>query len=137
MRLFLMAMLIAASITAAGQSRADQPSQAIQTVIERQIAAFLRNDLVGAFAFAAPNIQQRFGDPQKFGQMVRSGYPMVWRPERYEMLELVQTPSGPVQVVLFEDAAGALHEAGYLMKLVDGVWRIAGVHVRRRPGVGT
>lgn len=137
MRLFLMAILAAVLITGAGQARAGEPGDAIQSVIERQIAAFLRDDLDGAFAFAAPNIQRRFGDPRNFGKMVRDGYPMVWRPARYEMLQLIETRSGLVQLVLFEDTAGRLHEAGYLMELVDGAWRIAGVHLRRRPGVGT
>ena len=138
MRLALMSLL-AALILFAGQpgpARADEPGDSIQSVIERQLSAFRANDLDGAFAFASPMIQQKFGDPQNFGQMVQSGFPMVWRPARYEMLELVETPSGLVQVVLFEDAAGQLHEAGYLMQLIDGEWRINGVHIRRRPGVG-
>lgn len=136
MRNFLFSMLAAALILTAATPKADETAPAIQSVIERQLAAFQANDLDRAFTFAAPTIQKMFGDPQNFGRMVRNGYPMVWRPARYEMMQLVQTTSGPVQVVLFEDAAGTLHEAGYLMKLVNGVWRIAGVHIRKRPGVG-
>lgn len=138
MRLALMSLLAALILVAAqpGTARADEPGDTIRSVIEGQLSAFQANDLDGAFAFASPTIQQKFGDPQNFGQMVRSGYPMVWRPARHEMLELLETPSGLVQVVLFEDSAGGLHEAGYLMQMIDGEWRINGVHVRRRPGVG-
>ena len=125
------------AFASAGAARAEEPGPAIQSAIERQIAAFLANDLEGAFAIASPSIQQIFKTPKIFGQMVQNGYPMVWRPARYEMLKLVETEAGLVQVVLFEDASGRLHEAGYLMQQVDGVWRINGVHVRRQPGVGT
>ena len=68
--------------------------------------------------------------------MVAGAYPMVWRPRRYEMQQLVETAQGPVQVVLFEDLGGRFHEAGYLMQEVDGQWRINGVKLRRLPEVG-
>ena len=137
MRHFLMTVLTVALIAGAGQPRADEPAGAIRSVIERQLAAFLKSDLEGAFAFASPGIQRMFRDPANFGRMVQQGYPMVWRPARWEMRDLVETDAGPVQVVLFEDADGILHEADYLMEMVDGAWRIAGVRLRRLPGVGT
>ncbi|MEM7212547.1 MAG: DUF4864 domain-containing protein [Pseudomonadota bacterium] len=114
-----------------------EPDDSIQAVIADQIAAFQKNDVERAFTHASPNIQRMFGDPKRFGQMVEQGYPMVWRPARYEWLKVVQTDFGPVQVVLFEDQSGRLHEAGYLMQQVDGVWRINGVKLREVEGVGT
>ena len=117
-------------------SKAAEPDDSIQAVIADQIAAFQANDVARAFGHAAPNIQRIFETPQRFGQMVRQGYPMVWRPARYEWLKIVQTDFGPVQVVLFEDQRGQLHEAGYLMEQVDGVWRINGVKLREVEGVG-
>jgi len=110
---------------------------AIKSVIERQLQAFQANDLETAFGFASPTIQRKFATPENFGRMVQQGYPMVWRPARYRMVRLVETAMGLVQVVMFEDAAGRLHEAAYLMRQVDGVWRIDGVQLRRMPGVGT
>ena len=136
MRLFLIPLMLIAFVWSS-PTRAEEPSDSIRSVIERQLAAFQANDLDEAFQFASPAIQRMFGDPQNFGRMVESGYPMVWRPAGYRMLKLLETESGLVQVVEFEDSAGVLHEAGYLMKQIDGVWRIAGVHVRKRPGVGT
>ncbi len=135
MQLLAAVLLIGASVT--DRARADEPADAIQSVIDRQIKAFLASDLDQAFTFASPMIQKQFGDPSNFGRMVQRGYPMVWRPARYEMLQLVETGAGLVQVVLIEDASGQLHEAGYLMQQIDGKWRINGVHVRVRPGVGT
>ena len=116
--------------------RAEEPGDSIQAVIADQIAAFQANDVERAFTHASPNIQRIFRTPKRFGQMVQQGYPMVWRPARYQWLKIVQTDSGPVQVVLFEDQSGRLHEAGYLMQQVDGVWRINGVKLRELAGIG-
>lgn len=117
--------------------RAAEPDDSIQAVIADQIAAFQKNDVDRAFTHASPNIKRIFGTPKRFGQMVQQGYPMVWRPARYEWLKIVETASGPVQVVLFEDQSGRLHEAGYLMQQIDGIWRINGVKLRAVEGVGT
>ena len=127
----LLALLLFAVPAAAAE-----PEDSIQAVIADQLDAFQRSDLDQAFTHAAPGIQGIFKTPERFGEMVRSGYPMVWRPAHWEWRELVETGSGPVQVVLFQDQSGQLHEAGYLMQLVDGVWRIAGVKLRAVPGAG-
>lgn len=134
MRILLAALLLVLAV--ARPVAADEPADAIQAVIERQLDAFARGDLDEAFGYAAPGIQGRFGTPETFGRMVETGYPMVWRPARHQMLDLVETAEGPVQIVLFEDRAGRLHEAAYLMREVDGAWRIAGVRLSALPGVG-
>lgn len=117
-------------------SRADE-NAAIEAVIADQINAFQRSDLGAAFSHASPTIQQKFGNASNFGQMVERGYPMIWRPRRWEMGEIVVGPRGPTQTVLFEDGDGALWEADYLMQEVDGTWRINGVQLRRLPGVSS
>lgn len=109
----------------------------IRAVIERQIAAFLRDDVDAAWTFAAPSIQGKFATPENFGRMVREGYPMIWRPERYSVGEVSETPGGPVQTVTFVDTDGTAWEADYTMRLVDGDWRIAGVSLRRLPGISS
>ena len=124
-------------ILAALPVRAGDRDTDIRGVIENQLSAFQANDLETAFSFASPTIQQKFGNPKIFGQMVQSGYPMVWRPSSHRMSDLLETQAGLVQLVIFEDALGRLHEAGYLMQMIDGVWKINGVHVRKMPGVGT
>lgn len=128
--------VLALSVAAPGPALADERMESIPAVIEDQLAAFGRNDLDAAFAHASPGIRAMFGEAATFGRMVETGYPMIWRPVQHQMLELVETPAGPVQTVLFEDNAGRLHEAGYLMELVDGTWRIAGVALRQLPGIG-
>ncbi|MEM9059679.1 MAG: DUF4864 domain-containing protein [Pseudomonadota bacterium] len=126
-------LLLAVQITVA---KAGEPDDSIQAVIADQLSAFQSNDLDRAFSHASPGIQQIFQTPRRFGEMVESGYPMVWRPASYRWLKIVQTDFGPVQVVLFEDSRGRLHEAGYLMEQVNGVWRINGVKLRPAEGYG-
>ncbi|MEO0821398.1 MAG: DUF4864 domain-containing protein [Pseudomonadota bacterium] len=131
------ALLLAIAVALPGQAARADDAAAIRGVIADQIAAFQRDDLDAAFAHASPGIQGKFRSPDTFGQMVRYGYPMIWRPSRWEMGETATTEAGPVQTVLFEDAAGALWEADYSMTEVDGVWRISGVTLRKIPGVAS
>ena len=133
---FLRFLTIALLVWLPVRAAAEEPADGIQSVIASQLQAFQQNDVDTAFGFASPSIQQIFGDPENFGRMVAGAYPMVWRPRRYEMQQLVETEQGPVQVVLFEDLGGRFHEAGYLMQEVDGQWRINGVKLRRLPEVG-
>lgn len=111
------------------------PDAEIEAVIADQIAAFRRDDPAAAFAHAGPGIRARFGTPENFAAMVRTGYPMIWRPARWEWRGLTPADNGSwIKTVLFEDAQGALHEADYLMAPVEGGWRIHGVSLRRLPG---
>ena len=133
---FLVCIAMVSSNTRIATSADDSAGTAIALVIERQISAFQKNDLQRAFSYASPTIQKKFGTPEVFGKMVEMGYPMVWRPSRWQMVKLVDTSHGLVQVVLFVDESGREYEAGYLMQQIDGGWRVNGVHVRRRPSVG-
>lgn len=135
MRLVLILALSLALAPAA--PRAEPPAAAIEAVIADQIGDFQRDDLAGAFAHAAPSIQEKFGGPERFGRMVRQGYPMIWRPSRWETRELTQTRRGWVQTMLFVDAEGRHFEADYLMERRNGTWRIAGVRLRKLPGVAS
>ncbi|MGF1660082.1 MAG: DUF4864 domain-containing protein [Rubrimonas sp.] len=124
------AALAALALTLAAPAQAGE-AEDIRAVIERQLDAFQRDDWAGAFAFASPGIRGMFGTPERFGGMVRGGYPMVWRPSRVEMGPLEQGPRGPVQIVYFTDARGAVHVAAYEMVDIGGEWRIDGVRIRR------
>lgn len=137
MRLTVIALIATMLAWPPISANAQEQNPDITAVIEQQIQAFQDNDLNEAFSYASPMIQRKFGSAAIFGQMVETGYPMVWRPSSYRMDRLIETDAGLVQIVMFEDATGRLHEAGYLMKLIDGKWRINGVHVRPQPGVGT
>ena len=129
--------LVLALFVAALPARADEPADSIQAVIVAQLDALQANDPAAAFAHASPAIQSKFGTAEVFQSMVEAGYPVIWRPARYQMLGLGETAAGPVQSVLFQDSKGRLFEAAYQMQLIDGVWRINGVSLRALPGVGS
>lgn len=139
MRLFglIFAAFLLSAPLAPGPARADGHGPAIEAVIADQIAAFQANDLARAFAHASPMIQTKFRNPEIFGQMVSRGYPMIWRPQRWEWSGLQDTPRGPVQTVVFEDRRGNLFEADYLMQEGPEGWRINGVSLRRLPGLAS
>lgn len=126
--------ILAAALLAALPAHADP--NAIQGVIGDQITAFRADDFDQAFTFAAPSIQGMFGNSQNFGQMVRQGYPMVWKPGRVEYLGTEELGAVWQQDVLITDEAGRLHSLRYSMVQTDDGWRIAGVELLRAPEVG-
>lgn len=136
-RLAAFALAIALALAAGLPARPGEPGDSIRSVIVAQLDAFRINDLDAAYAHASPMIQSIFRNPQVFGRMVETGYPMIWRPYHYEMLTLTVIPSGQVQTVLFQDRQGRFHEADYEMRLIGGEWRINGVRLRALPGVGS
>ena len=114
--------------------RADETS--IQTVIQSQITAFQQDDFATAFTYASPTIRQLFGTPERFGMMVRQGYPMVWRPGRVDFLPLKSEENRSVQDVMITDQAGMVHVLRYTMIEGDPGWQINAVQVLRTPQVG-
>ena len=56
----------------AGLSAADRAS--IRSVIEQQLSAFQSDDGNRAFGFASPDIHRMFQTPDRFMDMVRTGY---------------------------------------------------------------
>jgi hypothetical protein len=133
----VLALLAAAFLAIEGSVRAEEPADSIQAVIVSQLDALQANDLTAAFAHASPTIQSKFGTPEVFGRVVETGYPVIWRPARHEMLALIETATGWIQIVLFEDREGRLFEAVYDMRQIDGVWRINGVYLRALLAAGS
>jgi hypothetical protein len=113
---------------------ADEP--AIRSTIQSQIDAFLADDFETAFTYASPGIKGMFRTPERFGEMVRSGYPMVWRPAEVRWLDLRRDGARIVQRVMIIDQRGGLHLLDYLMIEGPTGWQIAGVQLLRNPVVG-
>ena len=109
--LALFAALFWTSAAPAQEAVARDP--AIETTIQSQLDAFLRDDFVTAFSFAAPSIKGMFGTPEVFGQMVRQGYPMVWRPGDVRFTELYAEGGEMAQRVLIQDQDGRTHLLEY------------------------
>ena len=128
MRKELAALVLACGLLLpATHSSARADDAAIASVITSQIAAFQADDFNTAFEFASPMIKRQFGTPERFGQMVQNGYPMVYRPAEVTMLDRHMTPNGLAQHVMFRDAQGDLHILGYLMIETEVGWQINGV----------
>ena len=130
-------LALAATLLLALPMRAEEPrNPAIEGVIQSQIEAFLADDFETAFTFASPNIQGLFGTPERFGMMVRQGYPMVWRPADVQYLELAEIGGQVWQRVMITDQAGAVHMLGYQMIETGDGWQINGVRILQAPQVG-
>ncbi|MGY6409969.1 MAG: DUF4864 domain-containing protein [Alkalilacustris sp.] len=110
----------------------------ITRTIQAQIDAFLAGDMDTAFSFASPGIRQTFGTPERFAQMVQSGYPMVFRSAGVRFLDRRDHPGGgQVQRVMIADEVGRVHLLDYLMIEGPDGWQIAGVQILRGQAVGT
>lgn len=103
----------------------------IRDLIERQIAAFRRDDGEAAFGLASPGIRATFGTAERFMSMVREGYKAVYRPREVEFRELLIENGRYVQSVLVVGPDGVAMLALYPMQrqrdgrwLIDGCWLI-------------
>jgi Domain of unknown function (DUF4864) len=132
-------MLLAAGFTASAPAQeAPVPTadaRAIEAVIRAQLDAFARDDARKAFSYAAPGIRQAFGTPENFLVMVRSGYPVVYRPASVHFLKPVADEGAVIQPVRMTDADGTAWIALYLMqRQPDGVWLTNGCRLARSEG---
>jgi hypothetical protein len=128
--------LIAFLLAAAPPARAEDAAAAIRRVISEQIAALEADDFATAFTFASPGIRELFGTPDRFGAMVREGYPMVWHPGEVRFAGLAERGGRRLQQVLVTDEAGTLHLLEYEMVPGEDGWRIDGVRLLRDGAVG-
>jgi hypothetical protein len=101
----------------------------IQSTISDQLKAFASDNFVEAFTHASPGIKDIFGTVENFSYMVKKGYPMVWRYNNFEFLNLEETPQGYSQIVRITDQKNKLFLLKYFMKNVAGIWKISGVSI--------
>ena len=101
----------------------------IQSTISDQLRAFASDNFIEAFTHASPGIKDIFGTVENFSNMVKKGYPMVWRYNNFEFLSLEETPQGYSQIVRITDQNDKLFLLKYFMKNVAGIWKISGVSI--------
>ncbi|NCX85338.1 MAG: DUF4864 domain-containing protein [Rhodobacteraceae bacterium] len=101
----------------------------IQSTISDQLRAFASDNFIEAFTHASPGIKDIFGTVENFSSMVKKGYPMVWRYNNFEFLNLEETPQGYSQIVRITDQNDKLFLLKYFMKNVAGIWKISGVSI--------
>jgi Domain of unknown function (DUF4864) len=104
----LLATLLAPA-TASAAVLAERDARAVRSVIEAQLAAFAADDAERAYSYASAAIRTQFADAASFMAMVRSGYPMVVRPESVTFFQ-PRSADGVVvlQSVQLRDNAGRL-----------------------------
>ena len=128
--------IMALAVLCAAPATAQEAPRAIERVITDQVEAFRAGDFGRAFTHAAPGIQRLFGTPERFGAMVRQGYPMVIDPRGMRFLPPEQAGDALRQRVLVTGPEGRPHMLEYTMVRADGRWRIAAVRVLQAPTVG-
>ena len=128
MRSLLLATLVLACLANPGKAAtpvSDQDGAAIRSVIANQVDAFRHDDAAAAFGYAAPSTQGVFGTADSFLEMVRRGYPPVYRPQSFEFGKLTQDDDGIVQMVEVVGPDGLSYTARYTVEHeADGSWRI-------------
>lgn len=134
MREWLLTRVLALVLTLGLAGAAQAQSQDIQATIDAQIDAFQADDVTRAFSYASPNIQDIFQTPERFGQMVQQGYPMVWRPAELRYLELRRVAGNLWQRVMITDAQGGIHLLDYQMIPGENGWQINAVQLLRAQG---
>jgi hypothetical protein len=126
-----LACCLAFAAPAAAQPAVTVEDQAeIRAVINRQIDAFRRDDAQQAFALVSPGVQQTFGTPERFLDVVRVSYRAVYRPAAVAFLGLTTMGQDAVQQVQLTDRSGSIWLAYYAMQRQrDGSWRTSGCHL--------
>ena len=133
--LLLGVFLFGVSISSPAAEVSSEDALAIRAVIAEQLDAFARDDAPRAFSLATAGIRERFGTPEVFIDMVRTAYPVVYRPKavQFEKPEIVDGEL--IQPVKMTDAEGRAWIALYPMeRQADGGWRINGCQLARLPG---
>jgi hypothetical protein len=123
-------LALSATPAAAEQAVTNEDFAEIRAVINRQLDAFRRDDAPGAFALVSPGVQQAFGTPKRFLDVVRAAYRPMVRPASVTFLEPVLFGADAVQPVQLTDRAGGVWLAYYAMqRQKDGSWRANGCHL--------
>ena len=132
----LLGVLMFALPAQASETVNGSDATAIRSVIEGQLDAFLRDDGNKAYGYASPAIQQHFGSVEIFMQMVRLGYPAVYRSTRADFQKPRMIGETMIQEVIVTGQEGTSYLAVYTMEQQDdGSWRIHGCSLFAIPDI--
>jgi hypothetical protein len=131
-RLAFIILLFGFSLPAA---RADTSSE-IQSVIADQLDAFGKDDDTRAYDHASDMIKQLFPSKSIFMEMVRTGYPPVYRAKSWSFAEPTTTETGISQIVKLTDEQGRVWNALYTLERDStGEWKITGCRILKSEGM--
>ncbi len=137
-RLLLSLALVASMLHLAAHAAPlpEADARNVRAVVQAQLKALAADDAKRAFSYAAGNIHEMFGTPDNFLAMVRSAYPMVYRPASVAFLKPELQDNGEVfQRVQITDGAGNAWLATYALdRQKDKSWRITGCVVEQNKG---
>ena len=132
--LFLSLFLIGQAVFGSGAARADVASE-IQSVISDQLKAFNADDASRAYGHAADVIKELFPSQQIFMEMVRMGYPPVYRAREWSFVEPTPLDNGYSQIVRLTDEQGRIWNALYTLERDStGEWKITGCRILKSDG---
>src|SRR5437868_15311285 len=138
LRLTFALLFCLAPLFAAAEPVPTGEARAVREVIEAQIDAFRSDDAERAFSYAAPEIRNMFGTPERFMETVRNAYAVVYRPYSVTFKDAVRVGADIAQPVRMTDAEGHAWLVVYPMeRQPDGTWRINGCQLGRLPGQET
>lgn len=132
--LILSVFLIAQALIGSGAARADTAAE-IQTVISDQLNAFKADDSSRAYGHAADVIKEMFPSQDIFMEMVRAGYPPVYRAKDWTFAEPAPLDNGYSQIVRLTDEQGRQWNALYTLERDStGAWKITGCRILKSEG---
>lgn len=127
----------AAAQSGSGTAIAEFDQSAVQSVISRQITAFLSGNGEEAYSFAAPSIRNQFSTVEQFMGMVRKGYAPVYAPRSFAFGKSGSTNGNAIQQVFVTGPDGRNWIAVYTLEhQPDGSWKINGCFLRPDKGEG-
>ncbi|WFU10558.1 DUF4864 domain-containing protein [Rhizobium sp. CB3090] len=132
MRALSLAAALCIILAFAPAARAEDPVQSAQTLIQKQIEAFLHDDATSAYSFAAPGIKALFPDKDSFFAMVKRSYQPIYHPGNYAFGKSRTIDNGAVvyQEVLITGTDGKDWTAIYeITRQPDGSYKINGVQI--------
>ena len=137
-RRFIASLGLACAGVVAAEPAGPADAASSRAVVQAQLDAFAVDDALAAFALAAPELREMFGNADRFIAMVRAAYPVVYRPASTTFLAPVWVSGVLLQGVQLTDAAGALWLAVYrLQRQPDSSWRISGCDLAPARGRAT
>ena len=130
LRLWLFAGLMLASFTVDPRMVKADAASDIQSVISDQLNAFNADDGNRAYSHAADVIKQIFPSERIFMDMVRTGYPPVYRAKNWSFAEPTPLEKGYSQIVHLTDEQGRIWNALYTLERDGaGEWKITSCRI--------
>lgn len=136
----LLALMISAWPAQAQSSDTMAPLDSLdwQAVISQQLDAFRSNDAEGALEMAGFMFKQQYADPQRFMHDVLSwGYEPILHSQSHSFGDYQPVgPNSVLQVVQVIGSDQGYYQAIYQLSYEADGWRIQGVSMSQKQGVG-